>query len=145
MESNILIIRNTHTLKSTLGNVYLGDSKEKFCYSLEDVIRGTGIKIKGSTGIPAGTYKWHITRSSRFKRDMISIYTEDNGYELINDGKSFKGIRIHGGNDHTHTHGCPLVAYNRLSDDKIQGTAESDLLAWAKSVGGKGIIKIRNN
>jgi hypothetical protein len=75
---------------------------------------------------------------------MISIYTESNGYELINDGKSFKGIRMHGGNDAGDSHGCPLVAYNRLSDDKIQGTAEKDLTAWAKSVGGKGKIYITN-
>ena len=144
MDSDIHIKRNTHTLKSALGHVYLGDSSEKFCYSLEDVIRGKGIKIYGETGIPEGTYNWHITHSSRFKRDMISIYTESNGYELINNGISFKGIRMHGGNDADDSHGCPLVAYNRLSDDKIQGTAEKDLTAWAKSVGGKGKIYISN-
>lgn len=142
--SDILLQRNIHTLKSTVGELFLGGSKEKFCYTLEDVVRGTGIKIKGETAIPAGVYKWHITYSNRFKRDMISIYTESNGYELINDGKSFKGIRTHGGNTHVHTHGCPLVAYNKLSDDKIQGTAEKELTKWAKSVGGSGIIKVLN-
>jgi len=144
MDSDIHIKRNTHTLKSALGNVYLGDSGERFCYSLEDVIRGTGIKIHGETGIPAGEYFWHITYSNRFKRDMISVYTESNGYELINDGKSFKGIRMHGGNTAVDSHGCPLVAYNRLSDDKIQGTAEKDLTKWGKSVGGKGKVYITN-
>ena len=144
MESDIYIKRVNHSLKSALGHVFLGDSKEKFCYSLEDVIRGTGIKIHGETGIPAGTYKWHITSSNRFKRDMICIYTEPNGYELINDGKSYKGIRAHGGNTAVDSHGCPLVAYNKISNDKIQGTAERDLTAWAKSVGGSGIIKITN-
>ena len=144
MESDILIKRNSHTLKSAIGHVYLGNSSEKFCFSLEDVIRGTGIKVYGSTGIPEGVYKWHITHSNRFKRDMISIYTEENGYELINDSKSFKGIRMHGGNTHIDTHGCPLVAYNKINDDTIQGTAEKDLLEWAKSVGGEGIIKVRN-
>lgn len=144
MESDIHIKRNVHTLKSALGHVYLGDNSEKFCYSLEDPIRGTGIKIHGETGIPEGEYFWHITHSNRFKRDMISIYTESNGYELIMDGKSFKGIRMHGGNTAVDSHGCPLVAYNRLSDDKIQGTAEKDLTTWAKSVGGKGKVYITN-
>lgn len=144
MDTDIYIKRNTHTLKSTLGYVYLGDNSERFCYSLEDVIRGTGIKIYGETGIPAGDYFWHITYSNRFKRDMISIYTEHNGYELIMDGKAFKGIRAHGGNDSSDSHGCPLVAYNRLSDDRIQGTAEKDLTAWGKSVGSKGKLYITN-
>ena len=145
MESDILIKRDTYTLKSTTGKVYLGGSKEKFCYSLEDVVRAENVKIPGETAIPNGVYNWHITHSNRFKRDMISIYTESNGYELQSKGISFKGIRMHGGNTHVNTHGCPLVAYNKLNDDMIQGTAEKDLLNWAKSVGGKGVIKIENH
>ena len=75
---------------------------------------------------------------------MISIYSESNGYELINNGVSFKGIRMHGGNDHEDTHGCPLVAYNRVSKNQIQGTSEKDLLKWAKSVGSCGKITVEN-
>lgn len=55
------------------------------------------------------------------------IYNQENGYELKNKGVSFKGVRLHGGNTHKNTEGCILVAYNRLSDDLIQGTAEKDL------------------
>jgi len=145
MESDILIKRKPKSLKSTIGNVYLGNSGEMFCYSLEDIVRGTGIKIHGETAIPEGVYQWHVTYSNRFKRDMISIYTEHNGYELKSNGIEFKGIRMHGGNTSKDTHGCPLVCYNRLNDDTIQGTAEKALTEWAKSVGGSGIIKIRNN
>jgi hypothetical protein len=144
MESDIKLIRNTYTSKSTGGHVYLGNSVEKFCFSLEDIVRGRGIKVYGETAIPEGEYKWHITYSNRFKRDMISIYSEDNGYELINNDISFKGIRMHGGNDATDSHGCPLVAFNRISDDKIQGTAEKKLTEWAKSVGGKGKFTVIN-
>lgn len=144
MESDIHLKRKIHSTKAALGEIILGDSNDKFCYSLEDVIRGTGIKVYGETGIPAGIYYWHITYSNRFKRDMISIYSEPNGYELNNDGKSFKGIRMHGGNKVEDSHGCPLVAFNKLADDKIQGTSEKKLTAWAKSVGGKGKIYITN-
>lgn len=145
MKSDILINRDSYTLKTTLGKMYLGGSKEQFCYTLEDVVRGRGIKIKGHTAIPEGVYNWHITYSNRFKRDMISIYTEPNGYELKSKDISFKGIRIHGGNNHENTEGCPLVAYTKVNEDHIYKTAEKDLLEWAKSVGGKGVIKIVNN
>lgn len=144
MESDIHLKRKIHSTKAALGEVFLGDSTEKFCYSLEDVIRAEGIKVYGETGIPAGVYNWHITYSNRFKRDMISIYSEDNGYELKNYGISFKGIRMHGGNDVEDSHGCPLVAYNKIGDDKIQGTAERDLTAWGKTVGSKGKIYVTN-
>jgi hypothetical protein len=144
MNTDIVIKRSSYSLNTTIGDVYLGGSKEKFCYSLEDTVRGEGIKIPGETAIPNGVYNWHITFSNRFKRDMISIYTEPNGYELKSKGISFKGLRIHGGNKSKDTHGCPLVAYRKLDADTIQGTAEKDLLNWAKSVGGKGVIKIIN-
>jgi hypothetical protein len=143
-ESTIHVFRNSYTLKSTIGHVFLGNSSEKFCYSLEDVVRGRGIKIKGHTAVPEGTYFWHITYSNRFKRKMISIYTEPNGYELKSLGISFKGIRMHGGNTHKNTEGCPLVAFNKLNNDTIQGTAEKELMEWAESVGGKGIINVKN-
>ena len=131
MKSDIHIKRaGGHTLRAALGEIFLGGGIKRFCYSLEDCVRGKGVKIAGETAIPEGEYFWHITRSSRFKRDMISIYTESNGYEIINGGISFKGVRIHGGNTIKDTHGCPLVAYNKLSNISIQGTAEKDLLAW---------------
>ena len=52
MESNIKILRNGYDIRTTIGHVYLGDSSEKFCYSLEDTVRGRGIKISGETAIP---------------------------------------------------------------------------------------------
>ena len=142
MESDILIQREIFTARTTIGDVFLGG--KNFCYSLEDTVRAKGIKVPGETAIPAGIYKWHITYSSRFKRDMISIYTESNGYQLIAEGISFKGLRIHGGNDHEDTEGCPLFAFIKVSDVKIYKTAEKDLLKWARSVGGKGSITIKN-
>jgi hypothetical protein len=51
---------------------------------------------------------------------------------------------MHGGNTVVDSHGCPLVAFNKISDTKIQGTAEKKLLEWAKSVGGKGKIYVSN-
>lgn len=125
MKLEIKIIRDTFTDTTTIGKMYLNG--EFFCYTLEDTARDYGIKIKGKTCIPRGLYKVILTMSNRFKRIMPMIYTEDNKYELKSKGISFKGIRIHGGNTHLNTDGCVLVAYNKISDEKIYGTAEHDL------------------
>ncbi|MEM8564945.1 MAG: DUF5675 family protein [Bacteroidota bacterium] len=124
------LVRDTYTLKSTVGKLYVNDVF--FCHTLEDVVRGEGIKIKAHTAIPSGVYKVDLSISHRFKRIMPMIYTEDNRYEIKLGGIGFKGVRFHGGNTHKNTEGCPLVAYNRLSDDLIQGTAEKELTAKLK-------------
>jgi hypothetical protein len=56
MDSDIHLKRKIHTSLAALGEVFLGDSTEKFCYSLEDAIRATGVKVYGETGIPEGIY-----------------------------------------------------------------------------------------
>ena len=135
--------RNTYTLKSTIGELYLNG--EYFSYTLEDVVRGENIKIPGHTAIPAGRYRVKVTWSNRFKREMPMIFSEDNGYELIANGISFKGCRLHGGNTHLDTDGCPLVAKNKVNDDHIYGSMEKELTAALIELGGEGYITIRNN
>ena len=125
MSFHLLVIRDTFTLQSTVGKMYLNG--EYFGHTLEDVSRGDNIKIPGETCIPEGTYKVKSSMSSRFKRMMPMIFNQDNGYQLINKGISFKGLRIHGGNRSKDTHGCILVAKNRINDDLIQGTLEKKL------------------
>lgn len=124
-KAHLKVIRDTHTLTSSVGKLYING--KYFCHTLEDVARAEGVKIPGHTAIPTGTYAVQLSMSSRFGRIMPMIYNQENGYELRNKGVSFKGVRLHGGNTHKNTEGCILVAYNRLSDDLIQGTAEKDL------------------
>lgn len=126
------IIRDTYTLKSTVGKLHL---EELECHTLEDVSRGENVKIKRHTCLPTGNYKIILTKSYRFKRLMPCIVTEMNGYEAKQKGIGFKGARIHGGNRSNDTEGCPLVAHNRLNDDLIQGTAEKDVTAKLKQMG----------
>jgi hypothetical protein len=110
---HILSNRLTMTSTTTIGKMYLNG--EYFGYTLEDVNRD--VKIKHQTCIPAGLYKVVLTVSNRFKRLM----------PLLIDVPNFKGIRIHGGNTHKNTSGCPMVAERRLNDNTIQGSLEKEL------------------
>jgi hypothetical protein len=131
MLAEILVVRKWISARTTIGQLYING--ELFCYTLEDTLRPYGIKVYGETAIPEGKFKVKISRSHRFKRDMPMVYTEDNGYELIHEGISFKGIRLHGGNTHKNTDGCILTAYNKLDANTIQGTSERDLVKYLKT------------
>lgn len=126
----LILYRDIYTKKSTLGKLYqvrLDGDEDYICETLEDARRFPGIKVEGETCIPAGRYLVDVSFSNRFDRDMPMLSNYANGYELKAEGISFKGIRMHGGNTHANTAGCILVAYNRIDDDTIQGTAESDV------------------
>ena len=109
---------------ATLGKMYING--EYFCETLEDPIRDK--KIDGDTCIPSGIYDVKLTMSSRFKRMMPLVYNTSK-LTVENKGMSFSGVRLHGGNTAADTHGCPLVAYRRVNDHTIQGTAEKELTA----------------
>jgi len=127
----IKIVRSEYTKDTTIGDLFIDD--ERFCYTLEDTVRAEGIKVKAHTAIPAGEYSVDVTMSSRFKRLMPIVYNRPDKVTLSNAGISFVGIRIHGGNTHKGTAGCPLVAYNRPSKDVIQDTAEKELTQKIKA------------
>jgi hypothetical protein len=112
---SLVLIRDTHTTKATLGKLYING--EFFCYTLEDVVRGYGIKIKNETAIDTGYYHVKVTYSLRFKRRMAELFNV----------RLFSGIRMHGGNKAKNTSGCILVAFNKIDDNTIQGTAEKEL------------------
>ena len=125
MKAELKIIRDTFSNDTTIGKLYIDN--EFFCYTLEDTARDFGVKIPKETAIPRGNYYVKLTNSQRFKRLMPMVFTEPNGYELINKGISFKGIRMHGGNTNKNTEGCILVAFKKLNNKTIQGTAERKL------------------
>jgi len=135
---NLTIYRHTPNTKedrNIIGDLHVND--EFFCYSLEDEIRPDGVKVYGKTAIPAGEYEINVTWSNRFKRNM----------PLLLNVEGFRGVRLHGGNDSSHSHGCPLVAFN-TDGVKIWGTAEKELtklLTEAENNGEKNYLTIRNS
>ena len=122
--------------EATIGTLYLAGIK--FCYTLEDVVRPVGIKVKGKTAIPAGRYEIIITASTRFKRDM----------PLLLNVPDFKGIRIHSGNTAEDTEGCILVGMDK-GESSIVRSREAfnklfDILETAFSIDEKVWITIEN-
>lgn len=101
----------------TIGHMYIDG--EYFCDTLEDTDRllsdemtVSEIKTKkvyGKTAIPTGSYKTEITYSPKFKKKLPLLYNV----------KGFDGIRIHNGNDESHTLGCILVGENKVKGKVI--------------------------
>lgn len=108
--------RHTFTDNTTIGDLYLVN--EFICYILEDKDRWPDIppsllgpiahsyKVKGETCIPYGTFRIRYTYSPKYKKRML----------LIAGVPSFRGIRIHSGNDEFDTEGCPLPGLTKGID-----------------------------
>jgi hypothetical protein len=79
-----------------------------FCYTVEDKVReiqGKSVdswKVEKQTAIPSGKYRVTLQNSPAFGPETITI----------NDVPGFTFIRMHSGNDETHTEGCPLLGYD---------------------------------
>lgn len=100
----IILERKEFTEKSTIGDFIIDG--ERFCYSLEDMVREPGVKVPGKTAIPEGRYRVIIDQSARFGRAMPHIL----------DVPGFEGIRIHAGNTDKDTEGCPLLGLDKGPD-----------------------------
>ncbi|WP_421918874.1 DUF5675 family protein [Marinifilum sp.] len=118
------LIRDRYSVQATSGKLFVNGVF--FGYTLEDTVRAHGIKVIGHTAIPAYIYQIKINYSNHFKRRMCLIYNQDDG-SIDALGVQFTGIRFHGGNRHTDTSGCILIARNRISDEVIQGSLEKEL------------------
>lgn len=102
----ILVKRHTFLKDTTIGDVYVNG--EYLCKMLEDTDRDLNqqmtptviqqLKIWGNTCIPYGTYQVVVSYSNKFKKLLP---------ELIN-VPGYTGVRLHPGNTHVDTHGCPL-------------------------------------
>jgi len=63
----------------------------------------------GKGPIPAGTYPLRLSYSARFKALLPEVLTVP----------GFTGIRLHAGNTHEDTAGCPLVGGYRVGAEGI--------------------------
>jgi len=127
MSLDFQVRRSPSSQGATIGNLFYSTDTvvwERFCYTLEDIVREIpGIpvvswKIKETTAIPFGKYSVVVSHSPHFDKDLPEIL----------DVPGFTGVRIHGGNKASDTEGCLLVAHNLISEAYIQGTAIADVM-----------------
>ncbi len=95
----IVVRRFEYGDKFTIGKMYINDSTEFECYTLEDKVRPKGVKVQNETAIPSGVYNLVINYSQHFDRILP---------QLLN-VPMFEGVRIHSGNTDLDTEGCILV------------------------------------
>ena len=115
--------------KYTIGNMFVNGMY--VCDTIEDRVRilnSEKDKVKDETAIPKGRYKVILSYSPHFKRVLP---------ELI-DVPYFKNIRIHNGNDETHSSGCLVVGLNKVKGKVVDSKVTLDKLmailqpAWDK-------------
>ena len=134
----LTIIRDTYTSKSTIGKLFI-DGVE-FCYTLEDIVRGEGIKVYGETAIPHGEYSMTMSYSNRFKQLMPLLYNKPDLTVKDDNGTSFSGIRIHSGNKAEHSHGCILLGSSKSVN--FIGNSRKTYKEFLKVLGDFDILKI---
>jgi hypothetical protein len=106
---NLTLIREEFTSESTIGSLYIENTPERECYTLEDADRkleAGGTKLYGRSAIPRGRYKIALDWSPKYGRDMPHVL----------DVPGFEGIRIHAGNSARDTEGCLLVGQSKHQD-----------------------------
>jgi len=126
------IVVERHIFTDTTSSGTLSIDGQYFCETLEDAARAYGVKVKHKTCLPVGAYQVTITPSVRFERLMLQLYTTATDLSCELGGIRFTGIRVHGGNTHESTSGCPIVAFDRVSPERIKRSAEGPLFERVK-------------
>jgi len=117
----ILLNRVIKGDKCTIGHLLVDGEFE--CYTLEDKDRNLTDqmsldeiiqkKVFAQTAIPTGRYEVVVSFSNRFQQYM----------PLLIGVKGFSGIRMHSGNTHEDTEGCPLTGTTHTDTQVLNSRA----------------------
>ena len=131
---NLLLIRDTFTDESTIGELFING--ERFCDTLELPYRDNQRSI---SCIPSGNYKVRM----RYPRESA---TRDYLHLLVKDVPNRKFILIHRGNKPSHSKGCILVGMTSQHNFVGNSTLAMDLLLKEIiNLGGENINLIIKN
>ena len=131
---NLLLIRDTHSEISTIGELFING--ERFCDTLELPYRDNQRSI---SCIPTGQYKVRM----RYPRESA---TRDYLHLLVKDVPNRKFILIHRGNKPSHSKGCILVGMTSQHNFVGNSTLAMDLLLKEIiNLGGENINLIIKN
>lgn len=131
---NLLIIRDTFTKESTIGELFLNG--ERMCDTLELPWKDNQ---KNISCIPEGVYKVRL----RLARESA---TRDYLHLLIEDVPNRKWVLVHRGNTASDSRGCVLVGFASKQDFVQNSTFAMDLLVKEiLNLGGTNINLIIKN
>ena len=126
MDLDLLMARRWFGSRTTIGEVYVNGAYQ--CYSLEDVVRPAGQKVKGKTAIPAGIYRVVLDFSPKFSPKRFAYLDQYHPQRLKQKGwrtaqevpiphilavRDFDQVRMHWGNDELDTEGCVLMGSSK--------------------------------
>jgi len=118
--------------RATLGTLKSHDGS-KFYFTLEDGPSPNpyGLKVAGETRIPAGVYELKLIHSplAQKKAERWPNWHR-HGIISIEDVPGFTGVRIHEGNDHTDTAGCPLLGFAATVHPEESPTIQRSVAAY---------------
>ena len=127
---NLLLIRDTFTENSTLGELFING--ERFCDTLENPWVNNK---KNVSCIPRGEYKVRL----RLARESA---TRDYLHLLVQDVENRKWILVHRGNYPKDTSGCILVGLGSEQDVVYNSTLAMDLvIKEILNLGGESFFK----
>ena len=113
----ISIERFLYTARTTIGKLYFlydGFRKEYFCYTLEDTVRPTNIKVFAETCLPGGLLaNVGLFENDHYKKTLI-IFTEDDKETILVGILKWVACLFHNGVTHLDTEGCVLVGGNYI-------------------------------
>lgn len=102
-----LLLRSDFGDEFTLGTFcFAGKFVGYTCEDRDRHLESGGVKIPGRTAIPRGYYRLTVSMSQRFGKLMPEIMSVP----------QFSGVRIHGGNTHVDTEGCPLLGAKKTTN-----------------------------
>jgi hypothetical protein len=113
----LILNRKILTDKSTIGELWIDDHFE--CYTLEDVVRGPGVKIQKETAIPPNTYEIVLDWSDRHRCLMFHIIGVT----------GFEGIRFDIANKPEEIEGCIAVGHTKGQDAVYHSTLALKILS----------------
>ena len=136
MNKTLLIVIEafSYTARTTIGKMYLqyDDKRMFFGYTLEDTLRPGDVKVYGETAIPRGTEcDVSIYTSLKFGK-TIMFHNEPDKVTIRSGLLTFKYVEVHGGNSHSDTSSCVLVARNLIDADTIQGSLQKELCTFVE-------------
>lgn len=115
----LILSRDLFAADFTLGTLTCGGIR--LGYTCEDTDRRLeegGVKIPGRTAIPRGRYPVILSYSHRFSKVLPEVKNVP----------GFVGVRIHAGNTHENTEGCPLLGKFRTANGVRDCRVPNELL-----------------